>query len=185
MSSAGLSISGFEAMQMLGRIHSLESFGAVDGPGIRYVVFFQGCPLRCIYCHNPDTWPIESGQEMSVEELVDRIRPYHPFLRNGGVTLTGGEPLLQSGFVLELTRALHQEGLHVAIDTAGSIPLEQCQKAVDAADLLLLDIKALEPELCRIICGSRGERAKKLLEYCEQTAKPVWLRHVVVPDYTL
>ena len=108
MSSAGLSISGFEAMQMLGRIHSLESFGAVDGPGIRYVVFFQGCPLRCIYCHNPDTWPIESGQEMSVEELVDRIRPYHPFLRNGGVTLTGGEPLLQSGFVLELTRALHQ-----------------------------------------------------------------------------
>jgi pyruvate-formate lyase-activating enzyme len=107
---------------MLGRIHSLESFGAVDGPGIRYVVFFQGCPLRCIYCHNPDTWPIESGQEMSVEELVDRIRPYHPFLRNGGVTLTGGEPLLQSGFVLELTRALHQEGLHVAIDTAGSIP---------------------------------------------------------------
>lgn len=170
---------------MEGRIHSLESFGAVDGPGIRYVIFFQGCPMRCIYCHNPDTWPMQGGQRMSVEELVARIRPYKPFLRRGGVTLTGGEPLAQAAFAGALTQALHAEGLHVAIDTAGSIPLEQCRQAVDAADLLLLDLKALDPALCRTICGSDGARAKELLAYCEQTRKPVWLRHVVVPDYTL
>ena len=131
-------------MATTGRIHSLESFGAVDGPGIRYVVFFQGCPLRCIYCHNPDTWPARGGREMTVEELVETILPYKLFLRRGGVTLTGGEPLAQSGFVHELIDALHTHGLHVAIDTAGSIPLDQCRPAVDAADMLLLDIKALD-----------------------------------------
>ncbi|HIX31872.1 MAG TPA: pyruvate formate lyase-activating protein [Firmicutes bacterium] len=172
-------------MATTGRIHSLESFGAVDGPGIRYVVFFQGCPLRCIYCHNPDTWPARGGREMTVEELVETILPYKLFLRRGGVTLTGGEPLAQSGFVHELIDALHTHGLHVAIDTAGSIPLDQCRPAVDAADMLLLDIKALDAGLCRIICGSDGSRAKALLEYCQGVRKPVWLRHVVVPDYTL
>ena len=172
-------------MAVLGRIHSFESFGAVDGPGIRYVVFFQGCPLRCIYCHNPDTWPPEGGQEVSVEEIVDRILPYRPFLRGGGVTLTGGEPLLQSEFVCALIQALHTYGLHVAIDTAGSIPLDRCVKAVDEADMLLLDIKALDEKLCRMICGSSGIHAKELLYYCEKKHKPVWLRHVVVPDYTL
>ena len=123
-------------MAITGRIHSFESFGAVDGPGIRYVVFFQGCPLRCIYCHNPDTWPPRGGQEVTVEEIVDRVLPYQPFLRRGGVPLTGGEPLLQSAFVYELTKALHTHGLHVAIDTAGSIPLEQCRAAVDEAHKL-------------------------------------------------
>ena len=110
---------------MTGRIHSLESFGAVDGPGVRYVVFFQGCPLRCIYCHNPDTWPLEGGRgDDGGGAGCEGLRPYRPFLRTGGVTLTGGEPLLQSAFVFELIRALHAEGFHTAIDTAGSIPLE-------------------------------------------------------------
>lgn len=172
-------------MGIEGRIHSLESFGAVDGPGIRYVIFFQGCPLRCIYCHNPDTWPPDRGQVVSVEELVEKALPYRPFLRGGGITLTGGEPLVQHEFLYELIRAFHRENLHVAVDTAGSIPLEQCQKTVDEADMLLLDIKALDPKLCRIICGSDGEHAKELLRHCEETKKPVWLRHVVVPDYTL
>ena len=172
-------------MALTGRIHSLESFGAVDGPGVRYVIFFQCCPLRCIYCHNPDTWPLKGGREVTVRELVEGLLPYRPFLRTGGVTLTGGEPLLQSAFVYELIRALHAEGFHTAIDTAGSIPLETCREAVDEADMLLLDIKALEPKLCRIISGSGGEQAKALLQYCEDTKKPVWLRHVVVPDYTL
>ena len=98
-------------MALTGRIHSLESFGAVDGPGVRYVIFFQGCPLRCIYCHNPDTWPLKGGREVTVQELVEGLLPYRPFLRTGGVTLTGGEPLLQSAFVFELIRALHAEGL--------------------------------------------------------------------------
>ena len=172
-------------MEATGRIHSLESFGAVDGPGVRYVVFLQGCPLHCIYCHNPDTWPPEGGREMRVSELVEKILPYRPFLRRGGVTFTGGEPLLQSQFLVEAIQALHAEQLHVAIDTAGSLPLSFCQEAVDAADLILLDIKALDPELCRTICGSTGENAKVLLRHCEEIHKPVWLRHVVVPDYTL
>ena len=174
-----------EQMTMTGRIHSLESFGAVDGPGIRFVIFFQGCPLHCIYCHNPDTWPPEGGREVTVDALVEKILPYRPFLRRGGVTLTGGEPLLQSSFAYALTCALHQHGLHVAIDTAGSIPLARCRKAIDAADLLLLDIKALDPKLCLMLCGNNGARAREVLEYCEKTHKPVWLRHVVVPDYTL
>ncbi len=172
-------------MAVLGRIHSFESFGAVDGPGIRYVVFFQGCPLRCIYCHNPDTWSPEGGREYTAEEIVERILPYRPFLRGGGVTLTGGEPLLQSEFVCELIRALHVHDLHVAVDTAGSIPLDKCAAAVDEADMLLLDIKALDEKLCRMICGNSGIHAKELLYYCEKKHKPVWLRHVVVPDYTL
>lgn len=172
-------------MATTGRIHSLESFGAVDGPGVRYVIFFQGCPLRCIYCHNPDTWPPSGGREVTVEELVETILPYRPFLRRGGVTLTGGEPLLQSQFAYELINALHEHDLHVAIDTAGSIPLEQCRQAVDASDMLLLDIKALDGKLCRMICGSDGSHAKALLEHCQRIHKPVWLRHVVVPDYTL
>lgn len=172
-------------MNIRGRIHSLESFGAVDGPGIRYVIFLQGCPLRCIYCHNPDTWPPDGGQEVSVEELVEKALPYRAFLRGGGITLTGGEPLLQHEFVYELICAFHREGLHVAVDTSGAISLAQCRRAVDEADMLLLDIKALDPALCRMICGSDGEHAKELLRHCEETKKPVWLRHVVVPEYTL
>ena len=172
-------------MGIQGRIHSLESFGAVDGPGIRYVIFFQGCPLRCIYCNNPDTWPPQRGQVVSVEELVEKALPYRPFLKGGGITVTGGEPLVQHEFLYELIRAFHREDLHVAVDTAGSIPLEQCRQAVDEADMLLLDIKALDPKLCLMICGSDGSHAKELLRHCEETKKPVWLRHVVVPDYTL
>ena len=128
-----------------GRIHSLESFGAVDGPGIRYVVFFQGCPLRCLFCHNPDTWAFSEGTEMGVEELVAKIVDYRPFYRDGGVTLTGGEPLAQPEFAAALLRRLKEEGFHTAVDTAGSIPLDRCREAVDLADLLLLDIKALDP----------------------------------------
>ncbi len=168
-----------------GKIHSLETFGAVDGPGIRFVVFFQGCPMRCIFCQNPDTWDFSQGTETTVQELVEKIKPYRPFLKKGGVTLTGGEPLAQPQFAAALLKALREEGFHTAVDTAGSLPLFLCQQAVDQADLLLLDIKALEPEMCRMICGSDGQHAKALLDYCQAQGKPVWLRHVMVPDYTL
>ena len=168
-----------------GRIHSLESFGAVDGPGIRYVVFFQGCPLRCLFCHNPDTWAFSEGTEMGVEELVAKIVDYRPFYRDGGVTLTGGEPLAQPEFAAALLRRLKEEGFHTAVDTAGSIPLDRCREAVDLADLLLLDIKALDPELCRTVSGVDGSGALALLDYRQQQGKPVWLRHVLVPGYTL
>jgi pyruvate formate lyase activating enzyme len=168
-----------------GRIHSLESFGAVDGPGIRYVIFFQGCPLRCLFCHNPDSWAFDRGTEMEVEELVAKVADYRPFYRDGGVTLTGGEPLAQPEFAAALLRRLKEEGFHTAVDTAGSIPLERCREAVDLADLLLLDIKALDPALCRTVTGQDGSGAKALLDDCQQKGKPVWLRHVLVPGYTL
>ena len=172
-------------METKGRIHSLESFGAVDGPGIRFAVFFQGCPLRCCFCQNPDTWSFDEGTVFTVNELVEKIKPYRPFLKGGGVTLTGGEPLAQPEFAARLLKSLRAEGFHTAIDTAGSLPLEQCREAVDAADLLLLDIKALDSRLCRDMCGSNGDHAKQLLNDCEEKGKPVWLRHVMVPDFTL
>jgi len=173
---------------LTGRVHSYETFGAVDGPGIRFIVFLQGCPLRCVYCHNPDTWDPKDGSETSVEEIVAKVRSYKAFYRGGGgVTVSGGEPLLQHEFVYELTEALHAEGIHVAIDTSGSIPLSLCQKAVDAADMILLDIKSLDPRLAESITGSPQclSREKELLDHCEATGKRVWIRHVVVPGLTM
>lgn len=172
---------------MTGKVHSYETFGAVDGPGIRFIVFLQGCPMRCLYCHNPDMWALESGTETTVEEIVARILPYKPFYRDGGVTISGGEPLLQHEFVYELVTALKREGFHTAIDTSGIVPLSQCKKAVDAADMLLLDIKSLDPELSHRITGTERclPNEKELLDYCEATGKRVWIRHVVVPGLTL
>lgn len=168
-----------------GFIHSTDSFGAVDGPGIRYVVFFQGCPMRCIFCHNPDSWTFGQGTEMSVDDVVDKILPLRSFYRTGGVTLSGGEPLAQPEFAEALLRRLKDEGFHTAVDTAGSIPLERCRAAVDLADLILLDIKAFDPFLCKNMTGVDGSSAKALLEYRQQTNRPVGLRHVLVPGYTL
>lgn len=160
-------------MALTGRIHSLESFGAVDGPGVRYVIFFQGCPLRCIYCHNPDTMAAQRRAGKS------RCRSWWKACcltvlscSTGGVTLTGGEPLLQSAFVFELIRALHAEGFHTAIDTAGSIPLETCREAVDEADMLLLDIKALEPKLCRMISAAAANMPKLCSSIAKILKKP-------------
>ena len=172
-------------MAASGFIHSLDSFGAVDGPGIRYVVFFQGCPLRCIFCHNPDSWAFGQGTQMDVEELVSKITALRPFYQKGGVTLSGGEPLAQPEFAVALLKRLKEEGFHTAVDTAGSIPLEKCQEAVDAADLLLLDIKAYAPKLCRTLTSADAGSALALLDYCQKHNKPVWLRHVLVPGYTL
>ena len=171
-----------------GRIHSFESFGAVDGPGIRYIVFFQGCPLRCKFCHNPDTWDFAGGQEYTADEIVEKILPYKGFHRHGGgVTLSGGEPLAQHAFVKELCDKLHEHGIHIAIDTSGSIPLSVCRDAVDAADMLLLDIKSIDPDMAYTVTGSRDclRREQELLEYCEAQGKPVWIRHVVVPGLTM
>lgn len=175
-------------MMLKGRIHSFESFGAVDGPGIRYVVFFQGCPMRCLFCHNPDTWDTGAGQEYTADEIVEKILPYRGFHRNGGgVTLSGGEPLLQHEFAAELIRKLHAHGVHTAIDTSGSIPLSVCADAVDEADMLLLDIKSIDADVCRRLTGSPQclENEKALLAYCEEKGKDVWIRHVVVPGLTL
>ncbi len=171
--------------EVFGRVHSTESFGALDGPGVRFVVFLQGCALRCLYCHNPDTWEFGKGNMVSSAEIVERILSYMSFIKGGGVTLSGGEPLLQPEFCQAILEGCREHGLHTAIDTSGAVPLERCKGAVDAADLILLDIKALDNELARRLTGKGNEDTLRLLDYCESGGKPVWVRHVLVPGLTL
>ena len=170
---------------MQGFVHSVETFGAVDGPGIRYVVFMQGCPIRCIFCHNPDSWKIGAGKKMSVGQLVQDIKPYINYIKDGGVTFSGGEPLLQYKFIEKAIKKLHRLGLHVAIDTAGSLPLEKTKKAIEKCDMILLDVKAFDAGIYREVTGGSNQNNKKILAYCESIKKPVWIRHVVVPGVTM
>lgn len=168
-----------------GRIHSVETFGALDGPGIRYVVFLQGCPLRCLYCHNPDALCFTDGTEKTAKEVVEEIVRYKSFIQSGGVTLSGGEPLAQPAFALEILRRCQEQGLHVAIDTSGGVELEFCRPVVKEADLLLLDIKALDDGLCRKLTGCSNAGALRILDERQRLGRPVWIRHVLVPGYTL
>lgn len=172
-------------MGITGRLHSTESFGAVDGPGIRYVVFTQGCPLKCLYCHNPDSWLFTGGKEADSEDVVAEILTYRNFIKSGGVTISGGEPLMQPEFVADILNRLKKENIHTAVDTAGSVPLSAAKPVIDAADMLLLDIKSMDSELCRQITGRTNENALAILQYCEKIKKPVWIRHVLLPQYTL
>lgn len=167
-----------------GFIHSIETYGALDGPGIRYVAFLQGCPLRCKYCHNPDTWKLYGGKEYTVDELMTDIMKYKNYIKKGGVTLTGGEPLLQAEFVAEVFRQCKKRGIHTAIDTSGAIPLGRCKEAIDLVDLVLLDIKSINDEKCKSLTGKGNNTAKALLEYLQSIGTDVWIRHVVVPGIT-
>lgn len=171
--------------QVAGRIHSTDSFGAVDGPGIRFVVFLQGCPLRCLYCHNPDSWNFKEGTLRTAGDLMDEILDYKSFIQKGGVTLSGGEPLMQPEFTYALLTLCKQNGLHTAVDTSGAIPLTRTKSCIDAASMLLLDIKDIDSIDCQTLTGQSNEHAKQTLLYCEQTKKDVWIRHVCVPEYTL
>jgi len=168
-----------------GRIHSIETLGALDGPGLRYIVFMQGCGLRCQYCHNPDSWDSDGGTITTVVEQVTDILRYRNYL-SGGVTVSGGEPLLQPDFVCALIRECHSRaGLHCAIDTSGAVPLDSCIQAVREADMILLDIKAFDDSTAKDLTGSDTRSAWEMLDYCEAAAKPVWIRHVLVPGKTL
>lgn len=169
-----------------GRIHSLESFGTVDGPGIRFVTFLQGCPLRCRYCHNPDTWRTDAAvkYEWTPQQLLDEVLRYRSFIARGGVTLTGGEPLMQPAFCREFFRLCREAGIHTALDTAGSVATPDAFAVLEHTDLVLLDIKALAPELCRTVCGSDGKFALRFLDEAERRGVEVWIRHVVVPGLT-
>ncbi len=168
-----------------GRIHSVETFGALDGPGIRYVVFLQGCLLRCAYCHNPDTWDGCDGTSTTAGEVVEKILPFRNFIQSGGVTLSGGEPLVQPEFAAAILRLCKEQGFHTAVDTCGAVPMEKCREALELADMLLLDIKALDSEECKALTGMGNENALRLLNWCEEVQKPVWIRHVCVPGITL
>ena len=169
---------------VLGRVHSVETLGALEGPGLRFVVFLQGCPMRCAYCHNPDTWDMGVGKLVSAKDQVREVLRYKNYL-SGGVTISGGEPLAQAEFTRSLIDECHIHHLHTAIDTSGAVPLSQCKDAVTAVDLILLDIKAFDPDKARTLCGIDMDHAWELLAYCQTIGKPVWIRHVLVPGITV
>ncbi len=170
---------------MIGQVHSLQSLGAVDGPGLRYVVFLQGCPLRCVYCHNPDTWNRQDGCAMSVEELVTEILRYRPYFGDqGGVTVTGGEPLLQGDFVAELFFQLHKQGIHTALDTCGHGAPEQIERVLQHTDLVLCDLKFTTEADYKQYSGGSLEQVLHFLDKTAATQTDVWIRHVVVPGLT-
>ncbi len=168
-----------------GLIHSFESFGAVDGPGIRFIVFLSGCPLRCLYCHNPDTWCKRANFEMYPDEVMKKILAYKNFIKKGGVTISGGEPLMQSKFCEELIDLCKSENIHTAIDTSGIIDLKLSQNAIKKSDLILLDIKDIDKNDSIKLTGKSNINAIKTLDFCESINKPVWIRHVLLPNYTL
>lgn len=170
---------------VMGRIHSVESFGALDGPGLRYVLFLQGCPMRCLFCHNPDSWKCEGGQLVGSVDVINDILRYHNFIKNGGVTFSGGEPLIQPEFVSSLLDGCREHGIHSAVDTSGGVSLLACREPADKADLLLLDIKAADDALFRKITERSMDNTLDILNERERIKKPVWIRHVLVPGLTL
>ena len=180
--------------EIKGRIHSTESFGAADGPGVRFIVFVQGCRMRCRYCHNPDTWSMEGDDttvEMSPEEILSKALRYKSYWKNGGgITVSGGEPLLQIDFLLELFKQAKAEGVSTCIDTAGN-PFtreepffSKFQELMKYTDLLLLDLKEINPERHKNITGFDNANILDMAQYLSEIGKPVWIRHVLVPDLT-
>lgn len=171
---------------ILGNIHSYESMGTVDGPGLRFVVFLQGCPLRCKYCHNPDTWNIgEKKIQATPEEVLERVKRYKSYFgKKGGVTVTGGEPLLQSRFLIEFFKLCKEEGIHTALDTSGCILNDDVKECLKYTDLVLLDIKAIDRSVGKELTGVDMDTTFKFIEYLEAIDKSMWLRHVVVPGIT-
>lgn len=168
---------------MKGRLHSIETFGAVDGPGIRTVFFMQGCPARCLYCHNPDSWDPSGGRDIEIEEIVHwavRGMPYYG--DKGGVTFSGGEPLLQGQFITEAMKALKKEGITSAIDASGTYVDEYTEEAVKTCDLVLLDIKHPDHERFKIVTGKDQETLFRLIDIINRHGRHVWIRNVVVPD---
>jgi pyruvate formate lyase activating enzyme len=176
---------------MTGRIHSIESFGTVDGPGVRLTVFLQGCPMRCLYCHNPDTWDLGAGTLMEPDEIITRYNRNAEFYKNGGITVTGGEPLLQLDFVLDLFTLAKTKHISTCIDTSGitydpTDPLytEKLDRLMAVTDLVMLDIKHIDPEKHLELTGHPNQRILAFALYLEAKRIPMWIRHVVVPGYT-
>ena len=174
--------------ELTGYIHSLESFGSVDGPGVRYVIFMSGCAMRCQFCHNPDTWNMHSGTQYTAGELLAKARKYRSYWGSeGGITVSGGEPLLQIDFLTELFRKAKEEGIHTALDTSGNPftrkePIfEKFHELLKYTDLILLDIKHIDEEQHRILTGCTNSNILDMAEYLSEVGKPVWIRHVLVP----
>ena len=172
-----------------GRIHSLESFGAADGPGVRYVIFLQGCRMRCQFCHNPDTWEEQGGTEYTAEELLSKALRYRNYWgAEGGITVSGGEPLLQMDFLLEFFTLAKKMGIHTVLDTSGQPFTREepffgtLEKLMEVTELLLLDIKEMNPERHRRLTGRDNGNILDFARYLSEIGKPVWIRHVLVPE---
>lgn len=169
-------------MEILGNIDSFESMGLVDGPGVRFVVFMQGCPLRCAYCHNPETWSDEKKIQMTPSDLVKKILKYKPYFgTEGGVTFSGGEPLHQPEFLLEALKECKRNGIHTCLDTSGAG--ENYDEILDYCDLIILDVKELDEEKYKKLTGQNMDWFKNFLKKCQEKHKKMWLRQVIVPEY--
>ena len=171
---------------MIGRIHSFESLGAVDGPGIRFVIFMQGCHLKCKYCQNRDTWDINGGTEYIVEEIYNKVMRYKNYIiPNGGVTISGGEPLLQTEFLIELFKMLKKEKIHTCIDTSGNVAFtDKIKELIELTDLFLLDIKCINDNVCKDLTGVSNKNELEFARYLSEKGKEMWIRQVLVPGIT-
>jgi pyruvate formate lyase activating enzyme len=171
---------------MKGKIHSIETCGTVDGPGIRYILFTQGCPLRCKYCHNPDTWSIQNGKDADTEDLIKDIIKYKSYMQfsGGGITVSGGEPLLQPDFVKDLLQKCKANNIHTAIDTSGFISAEKADPVLDYTDLVLLDIKSYNPDVFKNLTGVPLDPTLQFAKHLDDRKIPVWIRYVLVAGLT-
>lgn len=172
---------------LTGKIHSIETFGTVDGPGIRYVIFLQGCHLRCKYCHNRDTWDTTVVTPKKVSELVQDIQKYSDYIKfsKGGVTVTGGEPLLQPKFLIALFTELKKLGYHTALDTSGMFPLTpEVKQVLSLTDLVLLDIKHIDDEKCKDLVGFSNKLELEFANYLSENGIKMWIRQVIIPGIT-
>lgn len=173
------------AAQSTGRVHSFETLGALDGPGIRTVVFLSGCPMRCAYCHNPDTWQADGGTQMTAQEVYQRIARYRPYFKeNGGVTLSGGEPLMQADFAAEIFLLCRADGIHTALDTSGALCTDGVERLLTLTDLVILDVKHTDPGAFYKLTGYPMEHLLSFIQLCKEMQKRLWLRQVIVPGVT-
>lgn len=174
-------------LQYYAKVHSIESFGTVDGPGIRFVLFLQGCHLQCKYCHNRDTWDMKGGEYKTLDDIFEKIKRYKNYmmLSGGGVTVTGGEPLLQVKFLIELFKKLKAEGIHTCIDTSGIVAItDDVKEVLKYTDLVLLDIKHIDDEKCKKLVGVSNKRELEFAKYLSDNNIKIWIRQVLVPGYT-
>ena len=176
---------------MIGHIHSTESFGAADGPGVIFIVFMQGCHMRCRYCHNPDTWKMDGGDEVTADEILKRALRFKPYWgKDGGITISGGEPLLQIDFVIELFKKAKELGINTCIDTAGNPFTKEepffskFEELMKYTDLLLLDLKEINPARHKDLTGFDNSNIIEMAKYLSEINKPVWIRHVLVPEHS-
>ena len=173
---------------MNGFVHSIETFGTVDGPGIRFVIFLKGCPMRCIYCHNPDTWSIENASILSSDELLKQYNKNKAFYKNGGITVTGGEPLMQLDFVIDLFKKAKKENIHTCLDTSGicfnNNDIDKYLELIKYTDLVMLDIKHIDNEMHKKMTGHENTSILNFAKFLDENNIHMYIRHVVVEDYT-